>query len=192
MVRKFLYVVAFCIVLVIAGGIVLTYWSRELTELALTPQGDFVEQDPLAGNSYEDPAMWLSRPGMGNADPSQWRPASLAADVAPSRAAVFFIHPTSYIGRAHWNAALDDAETNARAAIFLRGQASAFNDSADIWAPRYRQAAFGAFLTDEPQSKLALDLADTAYLLETGRVVLSGASADMRQNDAVRRAYLGE
>ena len=37
-----------------------------------------------------------------------------------------------------------------------------------------------------------LDLADNAYLLETGRVVLSGTSDDMKRNDAVRRAYLGE
>jgi branched-chain amino acid transport system ATP-binding protein len=28
-------------------------------------------------------------------------------------------------------------------------------------------------------------------LIETGRVVLSGAAAEMRRNDAVRRAYLG-
>jgi branched-chain amino acid transport system ATP-binding protein len=44
----------------------------------------------------------------------------------------------------------------------------------------------------EQNAKLALDIADTAYLLETGRVVLSGPSSDMRNNDAVRRAYLGE
>jgi branched-chain amino acid transport system ATP-binding protein len=49
-----------------------------------------------------------------------------------------------------------------------------------------------SILLVEQNAKLALDLADTAYLLETGRVVLSGPSADMRRNDAVRRAYLGE
>ena len=32
---------------------------------------------------------------------------------------------------------------------------------------------------------------DRAYVLETGRVVLSGTSAEIRQNDAVRRSYLG-
>jgi branched-chain amino acid transport system ATP-binding protein len=38
---------------------------------------------------------------------------------------------------------------------------------------------------------MALDLADHAYLIETGRVVLSGTSGEIRQNDAVRRSYLG-
>ena len=38
---------------------------------------------------------------------------------------------------------------------------------------------------------LALDLADRAVLIETGRVALSGASQTIRADDAVRRAYLG-
>src|SRR5438876_4230051 len=37
----------------------------------------------------------------------------------------------------------------------------------------------------------ALDLADQAYLLETGRVVVSGPSAELRRDDAIRRSYLG-
>ncbi len=43
----------------------------------------------------------------------------------------------------------------------------------------------------EQNAAIALDLADRAYLLETGRVVRSGAAADLRRDDAVRRAYLG-
>jgi branched-chain amino acid transport system ATP-binding protein len=43
----------------------------------------------------------------------------------------------------------------------------------------------------EQNAGLALDLADHAYLLETGRVVMSGSAADLRKNDAVRRSYLG-
>jgi branched-chain amino acid transport system ATP-binding protein len=38
---------------------------------------------------------------------------------------------------------------------------------------------------------LALDLADHAYVLETGRVVLAGPAADLRRDEAVRRSYLG-
>ena len=44
MARKFLYFIAVCIVLVIIGGIALTIWSREATEIAFVPRGDFVEQ----------------------------------------------------------------------------------------------------------------------------------------------------
>ncbi|HXG05121.1 MAG TPA: ABC transporter ATP-binding protein [Candidatus Binatia bacterium] len=43
----------------------------------------------------------------------------------------------------------------------------------------------------EQNAAIALDLADHAYVLETGRVVLSGPPAILRQDDAVRRSYLG-
>ena len=64
----------------------------------------------------------------------------------------------------------------------------------DIFAimRRINQEQGVSILLVEQNAKLALDIADTAYLLETGCVVLSGPSSDMRSNDAVRRAYLGE
>lgn len=43
----------------------------------------------------------------------------------------------------------------------------------------------------EQNAGLALDLADNAYLLETGRVVMSGTSEAVRSDESVRRAYLG-
>jgi len=43
----------------------------------------------------------------------------------------------------------------------------------------------------EQNAAMALELAGSAYLLETGRVVLSGSSNDLKRDDAVRRAYLG-
>ena len=43
----------------------------------------------------------------------------------------------------------------------------------------------------EQNASLALGLADHAYLMETGRFVMSGPAAELRQNDAIRRAYLG-
>jgi len=43
----------------------------------------------------------------------------------------------------------------------------------------------------EQNASLALDLADHAYLLETGRVVMSGPAADLKKDDAIRRSYLG-
>jgi len=168
MARKFLYFIAFCVVLVIVAGFALTIWSKELTEIAFAPKGDFVAQDPLTGNAYQDPKMWISRPGMGSSDPARWRPASLGADKAPSQAAVFFIHPTSYLARDNWNAPLDDAASRSGAELFVRGLASPFNRSVDIWAPRYRQAAVGAFLTSGDNTANALDLAyaDVAQAFE--------------------------
>ncbi len=43
----------------------------------------------------------------------------------------------------------------------------------------------------EQNAALALELADHAYVLETGRVVLGGPPAILKQDDAVRRSYLG-
>jgi branched-chain amino acid transport system ATP-binding protein len=43
----------------------------------------------------------------------------------------------------------------------------------------------------EQNAAMALELADHAYLIETGRVVLQGSSADLKNNEAVRRSYLG-
>jgi branched-chain amino acid transport system ATP-binding protein len=43
----------------------------------------------------------------------------------------------------------------------------------------------------EQNASIALGLADHAYLVETGRVVRSGPAAELRQDEAVRRAYLG-
>jgi branched-chain amino acid transport system ATP-binding protein len=48
-----------------------------------------------------------------------------------------------------------------------------------------------SMLLVEQNAKLALELADQAYLLETGRVALSGTSAQLMADESVRRAYLG-
>ncbi|MGX7952015.1 DUF3089 domain-containing protein [Tsuneonella sp. HG249] len=165
MARKFLYFVAFLVFLVIAGAFVLNIWSKELTQFAFVPKGEFVEQSPLADNAYQDPAMWLSRPGMGAADPSRWQPAYLDRGVPVSEGekprdfAVFFVHPTSFLDRDTWNAPLDDAEANRVAKIYIKGMASPFNQASEIWAPRYRQATFGSFLTESVSAKKAIDAA---------------------------------
>jgi branched-chain amino acid transport system ATP-binding protein len=43
----------------------------------------------------------------------------------------------------------------------------------------------------EQNAFAALDMCDHAYLLESGRVVLSGAGSELIENEHVRRAYLG-
>jgi len=43
----------------------------------------------------------------------------------------------------------------------------------------------------EQNASIALELADHAYLLETGRVVMSGPSVDLQRDDSIRRSYLG-
>jgi len=172
MARKFLGCFAICIVIVIVGAIALSIWSDKATQIAFVPTAEFVEQDPLEGNAYHDPAMWYSRPGIGApGDPARWQPpvadaegaaepeADASAEGALPAFAVFFVHPTSYINRAAWNAPMDDPEADSRARLFIKGMASPFNGAAEIWAPKYRQATFGAFITDADEATRAIDAA---------------------------------
>jgi hypothetical protein len=183
MARKFLYFIAFCIVLVIAGRITYELFQDELAAIALVPSAEFAPVTPLQANAYEDPALWFSRPGIGVSDPARWQPA-YASDrgLLPTPAeppvepfAVFFVHPTSYLNRSNWNAPLEnggDPEAERIARIYLRGMASPFNAAREIWAPRYRQATMGAFLTDIPEAGKAIDAA-YADVLEAYRYFLS-------------------
>lgn len=163
MARKFLYLIAACVVLVIAGLLALRFWAEDLTKLAFVPTAEFTPQPPLRANIYANPDMWISRPGLGEKDPARWSPPELKEQENPQGdslpAAVFFIHPTSYFEKKHWNAPLDDKVSRERADLLVQGMASPFNRSPDIWIPRYRQAALGAFLTDAPQGGQALDAA---------------------------------
>jgi branched-chain amino acid transport system ATP-binding protein len=53
-----------------------------------------------------------------------------------------------------------------------------------------REEGVGIFLIEQ-NAALALELADHAYLLETGRVVMSGEASALRDDESVRRTYLG-
>ena len=46
-------------------------------------------------------------------------------------------------------------------------------------------------LVVEQNAHIALQLAQTAYVLEVGRVALSGPSAELREHESIRRSYLG-
>ena len=53
-----------------------------------------------------------------------------------------------------------------------------------------REERVGVLLVEQ-NAAMALDLAAHAYLLETGRVVMSGPAETLRKDDAIRRSYLG-
>ena len=203
MARKFLYLIAVIIVLIFAALIVLRVWSQELTAFVLVPDVEFVEQEPLDANAYQDPAMWYSRPGIGVNDPARWQPALAEVatneegeeEAATSRPvdpqgeelgivgdvpdfATFFIHPTSYTDTDSWNAPIGHEEAERIARIYIRGMASPFNAADEIWAPRYRQATLGAFLTDAPEAEQALDAA-YADVVESFRFFIDSIDGDM-------------
>ncbi len=183
--RKFLYVMAALIVLAIAGAFAYRFYGNDLIRMALVPGGDFRAQPKAESHVYDDRRLWLARPDKpGN--PALWTPEGYAPGPAGKGAAIFFIHPTSYVSRDHWNAPINDPETNERAELFLRGQASAFNEVGEVWAPRYRQATFGAFLTSAQDAEQALqaayrdvDAAFASFLRQIGPkrpIILAGHS----------------
>lgn len=168
MARKFIYFVAGLIVLVIAGGFALSIYQEELTDFAigqLEPTVKYEKQEALATNIYDKPEMWFSRNSQKENNPTLWQPEGVAEPEVPGSAAIFFIHPTSFMARTHWNAPLDDKESQERARLFLRGLASSFAAAGQVWAPRYRQAGIGAFLTTKPEGTAALDAAYQDILL---------------------------
>ncbi|UAK26433.1 DUF3089 domain-containing protein [Sphingomonas nostoxanthinifaciens] len=156
--RRFLYLIAIVIGLLLAVGLGWALFQDRLMRLAFVPSAPFAPLPATTSPDYARSAAWLSRPDLPD-DPSRWTPPGTAA--APSRrAAIFYLPPTTYLGRDRWNAPIDDASANARLVLFARSQASVFNGAGAIWAPRYRQATLGAFLVPgDPRANQALDFA---------------------------------
>jgi hypothetical protein len=156
--RRFLILVVILTLLVVAGAFAMFQFGERVLLKTAVPRGHYQPPPPRSGPDYAEPANWIARPGLAN-DPSAWRPTDEARPLVPKPAHAFYIHPTTYLQRDRWNAPLDDQESRNRAALFVQSQASAFGDVATVWAPRYRQAAFGAFLLDSKDARAALALA---------------------------------
>jgi branched-chain amino acid transport system ATP-binding protein len=87
-------------------------------------------------------------------------------------------------------------------ALMLRPRLMLLDEPSFGLAPKLVEELFRAFRTIlastgtgmlivEQNASLALEIADTAYLLETGAVVMQGTAAEFRAHDGIRRAYLG-
>ena len=157
--RRFLILVFSATLLAVAGAFaIFQYGDRALTSAA-TPKGHYVEPPRNSGPDYSQDASWLSKPGLAD-NPSEWVPGGVVTTRVAEPAATFYIHPTTYLERDRWNAPLvANGDAGSRATLFVQSQASAFNAVSDIWAPRYRQAAYGAFLLNSEDASKALDLA---------------------------------
>ncbi|HUP67186.1 MAG TPA: DUF3089 domain-containing protein [Sphingomicrobium sp.] len=146
------------ILLVVAGGVAIYQWGGDVLLKQAVPHGHF--QAPPQGGApvYSSADMWLARPGMAQ-DPSRWNPDGAGAENSGA-AAVFYIHPTTYLERDKWNAPFEPGgDSEFRTRLFVQSQASAFTRAGQVWAPRYRQAAFGAFLLDSADAQQSLNLA---------------------------------
>jgi hypothetical protein len=162
---RFLWIVAILTMLFIIGALLYRVLETQLLKWVLVPDVEFTEREMPDGRTYRDASMWIARPGNGD-DPSKWRPRGVAEPSSP-RASVFFVHPTSFLEKTAWNGPVVDAPnceasdtcSQWRAGLFVRSQASAFNSIGQVWAPKYRQATFGAFLTEKDEARRALDFA---------------------------------
>ena len=182
--RRFLGFIFLLTVLVVAGAFAIYQWGGNVLLKQATPQGHFEAAAAGSGPDYTSPANWIARPGAAN-DLSIWLPDG-AGNEATGDAAIFYIHPTTYLERDRWNAPLQaGGQTEFRTRLFVQSQASAFNAAGQVWAPRYRQAAYGAFLLDSPDARAALNLAyaDVAAAFEAflkanpeGPIILAGHS----------------
>jgi hypothetical protein len=155
--RRFLWIIAGLVVLFLLGALVYRLFAPELMKTVMVPSRAIEEMPAPKGDAYADAGLWIARPDI-KGNPALWTPRGVPQADKP-RASVFFIHPTSYLERAHWNAPLDDAESQGRARLLVRSEASVFNGVGEIWAPKYRQATFGAFLTNRKEADKALDFA---------------------------------
>lgn len=155
--RRFLWVIAIIIMIVIAAAFAYALFAPQLMRLALVPSADFAEADAGSRPDYAKLSGWAAHPGL-KADAARWTPEGYRAAPQPG-IAVFYVLPTTVFDRARWNGRVDDVEANKRVDMFLKSQASVFNGVGAIWAPRYRQATFGSFLTDKPQAAQAIDFA---------------------------------
>ena len=162
--RRFLWIVAGIVVLVLIAALGYRLFERQLLKTAMVPTVAFQDVPMPPGPTYADAAMWIARPDIPD-NPALWLPKGYTPpppteDAKPlAKAAVFFIHPTSFLDRSQWNAPIDHEESQQRARLFVRHQASAFNGIGDVWAPKYRQATFGAFLTTKEDAEKALAFA---------------------------------
>ena len=159
--RRFLIIIFILTLLAVASAFAIFQFGQKVLISQATPRGSF-EAPPPNGPDYALASSWVARPDLPD-NPSYWTPEGYAQPldgIATEKAAVFFIHPTTYLEREHWNAPLlPGGDTESRTNLFVRSQSSAFNRVGEIWAPRYRQAAFGAFLLTSDDAQKALDLA---------------------------------
>ena len=156
--RRFLIFITVLTLLGVSGAFLIFQFGGTVLRQSFTPQGHFTPPPPRSGPDYASRDAWIARPDIPD-NPAEWLPPSVAPSEMQPGAAVFYIHPTTYLRGDRWNAPLHEPESGWRDDLFVQSQASAFNGAGDVWAPRYRQAAYGAFLLKSDDAQQALDLA---------------------------------
>src|SRR4051794_24617402 len=132
--RRFLTIIFVLTLLAVAGAFAIYQWGGRVLIKQAIPKGHFEATAAGNGPDYRQAANWIARPGMAD-NPADWRPAGVS-DTVNRVAAVFYIHPTTYLERDRWNAPLQSGgDTEFRTPLFVQTQATAFNGVGEVWAP---------------------------------------------------------
>ena len=159
--RRFLVAMMVLTLLAVAGAFAIYQFGGRVLLSQAVPKGHFEPAKAGSAPDYATDQAWLARPGLERPDdPAAWKPAGAPLpDSIETPAATFYVHPTTYLKTDRWNAPAASDDSELRDLLFVQSQATAFNHVSQIWAPRYRQAAYGAFLLDSDDAQKALDFA---------------------------------
>jgi hypothetical protein len=157
----------------------------------------------IVGYIFRDALTWTWAALPDRQDNADVVPTGATDNQATAAVDVFFLHPTTYYNRANWNQPLDDPGANEFTdKNVLRGQASSFNGSGRVYAPRYRQATLYSFRDKEGNREKALDLAYSdvkaafQYYLENyneGRpIILASHSQGSRHGTKLLEEFFAE
>jgi hypothetical protein len=163
--RRFLMAVFVLTLLAVAAAFAFFQWGGRVLIAQAIPRGHFEAAAAGSTPDYRQPGAWITGP-VQSANLARWTPVNgRIADPIAIDARLFYVHPTTYLERDRWNAPLVvGGDTEFRTRLFVQSQASAFGQLADVWSPRYRQAAYGAFLlkSDDAEKALGFAYADVA------------------------------
>ncbi len=123
----------------------------------IQPKLSFEESIHPSEPDYSDKYNWAATP---NIEGQQFYVPDSEYEIKKNNDVdVFYIHPTGFY-ETSWNSDMDKTKSAyERTEIMLGNQASAFNESCNIYAPEYRQATYFSFFDKEDNGKKALDLA---------------------------------
>jgi Protein of unknown function (DUF3089) len=124
------------------------------------PSATFDLSERPEAPDYADLRAWAAYPGREDgADDRLWDDNPIDESTAPADA--FFVHPTTFLSPSDWNGPAHDKSLVMREVdeAVMQNMASAFNACCRVFAPRYRQATFGAMFNSSPDSHKAIELA---------------------------------
>jgi len=120
---------------------------------SIIPQMSFKNSPTPPLPDYSKLEAWAAHPD--KADFADKTPPNSSPEAqADALADVFFIHPTTYTSPDSWNADIHDPKLNKTTEeSAIMHQASVFNASARVFAPKYRQMTLGGFRVSSAQQK---------------------------------------